>query len=170
MKKWCVIAVVMLAGAGVASAQSQYQTAFEMGVGYTRPAAGGFFGTGGFDMATFLLQGDQFYLESGIGIGINAGLNRDAAFSWLIRAAARPVAAGNTLVHVGGEFSLHTNSTAKDGEARTLSSVGFLIGASHPLSDHLNFEVHVFPFELEFGGQETITNFLKAQIGAHILF
>jgi len=164
MKKWCVIVVVMLAGAGAASAQSQYQTAFEMGVGYTRP------GAGGFDMATLLLQGDPFYLESGIGFGINDGLNGDTVFSWLIRAAARPVAAGNTLVHVGGEFSLHTNSTYKNGDAKTLSTVGFLIGASHPLSDHLNFEAHVFPFVLEFGGNETVTNFLKAQVGAHILF
>jgi hypothetical protein len=168
MKKWCVIVVVMLAGAGAASAQSQYQTAFEMGAGYTRP------GVGGFDMATLLMQGDQFYLESGIGIGINAAPDGDSVFSWLIRAAARPVAAGNTLVHVGGEFSLHTNSVAKlEGGAthyKTLSTVGFLIGASHPLSDHLNFEAHVFPFVLEFGGNETVTNFLKAQVGAHILF
>ena len=169
MKKWCVIVVVaMLAGAGAASAQSQYQAAFEIGVGYTRP------GAGGFDMVTMLLQGDQFYLESGIGVGINDGFNGDSVFSWLIRAAARPLAAGNTLLHLGGEFSLHTNSTAKlEGNTvdyKTLSTVGFLIGASHPLSDHLNFEAHVFPFVLEFGGNETVTNFLKAQVGAHILF
>ena len=168
MKKWCVIVVVMLVGAGAANAQSQYQAAFELGVGYTRP------GAGGFDMATLLLQGDQFYVESGIGFGINDGLDGNNVFSWLIRAAARPVAAGNTLVHVGGEFSLHTNSTAKfEGNSlnyKTLSTVGFLIGASHPLSDHLNFEAHVFPFVLEFGGEETVTSFLKAQVGAHILF
>lgn len=168
MKKWWMIVVVMLAGAGAASAQSQYQAAFEMGVGYTRP------GAGGFDMATLLMQGDQFYFESGIGIDVNGGYNGDTVFSWLIRAAARPVAAGNTLVHVGGEFSLHTNSALKSvgatTETKTLSTVGFLVGASHPLSDHLNFEAHVFPFVLEFGNTETLTSFLKAQIGAHILF
>jgi hypothetical protein len=168
MKKWWMIVVVMLAGAGAASAQSQYQAAFEIGVGYTRP------GAGSFDMVSLLLQGDQFYFESGIGFGINDGLGGNNVFSWLIRAAARPVAAGNTLVHVGGEFSLHTNSTSKlDGNTldyKTLSTVGFLLGASHPLSDHLNFEAHVFPFVLEFGGSETVTSFLKAQIGAHILF
>ena len=164
MKKWCVMGAVLLAGVQAASAQSQYQTAFEAGIGYTRP------GTGRFDMLTLLVQGDEYVFESGIGLAVNGGLNGDTAFSWLIRGGFRPLAAGNTLIHVGGEFSVHTNSAVDAGGVKSLSSVGFLVGASHPLSDHLNFEVHVFPFLLEFGNSDTVTRLLTAQVGAHILF
>ncbi len=164
MKKWCVIVAVVLASVQAASAQSQYQTAFEAGIGYTRP------GTGEFDMLTFLLQGDQYYVETGIGFTVNAGYNGDNVFSWLLRGAVRPIAAGNTIIHVGGEFSLHTSSAVDGADVNSLSSVGLLVGASHALSDHLNFEVHVFPFVLEFGNTETVSRLLTAQVGAHILF
>lgn len=165
MKKWCAIVVTgMLFGAGVAEAQSQYQTAFEVGIGYTRP------GAGGFDMATLLMQGDDFLIETGIGLDMNGGLNSDTAFSWLLRGALRPAMAGNTILHVGAEFSMHTNSAVKDDDIGSLSTVGILFGASHPLTDHLNFEVHVFPLVFEFGNDETVTRILRAQLGAHILF
>ena len=164
MKKWCVLVVVVLCGAGVAEAQSQYQTAFEAGIGYTRP------GAGGFDMASLLLQGDSFLVETGIGLDLNGGLNGDTAFSWLLRGALRPAMAGNTILHVGAEFSMHTNSAIKDDDIGTLSTVGILFGASHPLTDHLNFEVHVFPLVFEFGNDDTVTRVFTAQLGAHILF
>lgn len=163
MKKWCVIAVVLF-GAGVAEAQSQYQTAFEAGVGYTRP------GAGGFDMVSLLLQGDDFLFETGFGLDVNGGQNGDTVFSWLLRGALRPAMAGNTILHVGAEYSLHTNSAAKDLDVGTLSTVGILFGASHPFTDHLNLEVHVFPVVFAFGNDETVTRFLTAQLGAHILF
>ena len=164
MKKWCVIVVVMLAGQA-AQAQSQYQTAFEAGVGYTRP------GAGQFDMVTLLMQGDDYLVETGVGLRIDG----ETQFSWLIRGALRPAVAGNTILHVGAEYSLHTNSTLKDigagvQELNSLSTVGLLFGASHPLTDHLNFEVHVFPLVFEFGGNDTVTRVLTAQLGAHILF
>ncbi|HZM17245.1 MAG TPA: hypothetical protein VFE28_14685 [Candidatus Krumholzibacteria bacterium] len=158
MKKWIVIAVVMLAGA--AQAQSQYQTAFEVGVGYTRP------GAGGFDMVTLLMQGDDYLVETGVGLKADG----ETQFSWLIRGALRPAMAGNTILHVGAEYSLHTNSAVEAGELTSLSTVGLLFGASHPLTDHLNFEVHIFPLVFEFGGDDTVTRFLTAQLGAHILF
>ena len=159
MKKWCVIAVVMLAGQA-AQAQSQYQTAFEVGVGYTRP------GAGQFDMVTLLMQGDDYLVETGIGLRVDG----ETQFSWLIRGALRPAMAGNTILHIGAEYSLHSNSAIKSGELTSLSTVGVLFGASHPLTDHLNFEVHIFPLVFEFGGDDTVTRFLTAQLGAHILF
>ena len=162
MKKWCVLAVVMLAG--TAQAQSQYQTAFEVGVGYTRP------GAGGFDMATLLLQGDAYLFETGIGLDFNDAPNGDEVISWLVRGALRPAMAGNTIIHVGAEFSIHSNSAFEGGNFGSLSTVGILFGASHPLTDHLNFEVHVFPLVFEFGNEETVTRFLTAQLGAHIMF
>lgn len=164
MKKWCVIVGLMLVGAGAASAQSQYQTAFEAGIGYTRP------GAGGFDMMTLLLQSDSYLLETGIGIEINGGLNGDTAFSWLLRGALRPAVAGNIIIHAGAEYSMHTNAALDGADVETLSTVGVLFGASHPFTDHLNFEVHVFPVVMEFGRSETVTRFLTAQLGAHILF
>ena len=164
MKKWCVIVGMMLVGAGAASAQSQYQTSFEAGIGYTRP------GAGGFDMMTLLLQSDSYLFETGIGIDFNGGSNGDTVFSWLLRGALRPAVAGNTIIHAGAEFSMHTNSAFDPPDIGSLSTVGILFGASHPLTDHLNFEVHVFPVVMEFGNEETVTRFLTAQLGAHILF
>jgi hypothetical protein len=162
---WMVLA--MLACAATAQAQSQYQTTFEVGVGYARP------GIGRFDMMTLLLQGDDFIFESGLGFDIN-GSPQDSdksTVSWLIRAAARPVVSGNTIVHVGGEFSLHTNAARNsDGEIKTLTSVGLLIGVSQQVADHLNVEMHIFPFVLDFGNPDTGVRLVRAQLGAHMLF
>lgn len=161
----CMV-LAMLACAATAQAQSQYQTTFEVGVGYARP------GIGGFDMLTLLLQGDDFIFESGLGFDLN-GSPQDSdksTVSWLIRAAARPVVSGNTVVHLGGEFSLHTNAAWDGTEIKTLTSVGLLMGVSQQIADHLNIEMHVFPFVLEFGNADTGVRLLRAQLGAHILF
>lgn len=163
----CWIGLVMLASALPALAQSQYQTTFEVGVGYARP------GIGGFDMVTLLLQGDEFLVETGLGFEINGSrVDPDqTTVSWLLRAAARPVVAGNTIVHLGGEFSLHTNATIdSNGDVTTLSSVGLLVGASQQIADHLNVALHLFPFVLDFGGRDTGVSIARAQLGAHILF
>jgi hypothetical protein len=156
-----------LLSAGTASAQSQYQTTFEAGIGYARP------GIGGFDMVSVLLQADDYLVETGIGIDVNGSPlpgSTETALSWLIRAALRPVVIGNTLLHVGGEFSLHTNSAVDEGDIGMLTSVGVLFGVSQPLADHLNVAVHVFPFVFEFGNSDTVLNLARAQLGAHILF
>ena len=104
---WMVFAMLACSSA---QAQSQYQTTFEVGLGYARP------GIGGFDMVTLLLQGDEFLVETGLGFEINGSpvASNETTVSWLLRAAARPVVAGNTVVHLGGEFSLHTNATRDD--------------------------------------------------------
>jgi hypothetical protein len=90
--------------------------------------------------------------------------------SWLLRAGARPITLGNTLVHVGGELSLHTNGTADSSGDTTLTCLGLLFGTSYTVSDHLNVAVHVFPLVFGFGGTDTITKFATAQLGAHLLF
>ena len=56
-----------LAVAVPSAAQSQYQSTFELGIGYTRPA------TENMDMVSLLLQADEFFLETGIGLRTNAG-------------------------------------------------------------------------------------------------
>jgi len=159
--KSCGIGLATLLWASAAGAQTQYQTTFEVGIGYARP------GIGGFDMASVLVQSDEYLFESGIGFDINGGAGGDTVFSWLIRGALRPIVLGNTRVHIGGEFSLHTNST-DDGS--TLTSVGPLFGASYPITDHLNVAVHVFPFVFAFGNQDTVLDVAKAQLGGHLLF
>ncbi len=169
MKKMlgCWMVLAMLACATATEAQSQYQTTFEAGIGYARP------GIGGFDMVTLLLQGDEFLFETGLGFDINGSPvdSDETTVSWLLRAAARPVVSGNTVIHVGGEFSLHTNATRNSsGEVKTLTSVGLLVGASQQIADHLNVGLHLFPFVLDFGGPDTGVSLLRAQVGAHLLF
>ncbi|MFQ5600789.1 MAG: hypothetical protein ACE5G2_09580 [Candidatus Krumholzibacteriia bacterium] len=170
MKKMCWVVLATLLVGGPASAQSQFQTTFEAGIGYGRP------GIGQFDMVTLLLQSDDYLFESGIGFDINGSeFNGDTVFSWIIRGGIRPILLGNTIVHVGGEFSLHTNSTVDPTEApgdqvETLIGLGVLFGVSQPLTDHLNFEVHVLPIAFAFGGNDTITKIATAKLGAHVLF
>jgi hypothetical protein len=157
-------ALVALALPAAASAQSQFQGTFELGIGYTRPAVERF------DMVTGLLQAQEYFIESGIGFRTNSGFGDETVFSWLVRAAARPFVIGNTTGHIGGEFSLHTNSAIDDGEPGTLLGLGLLIGASHPITDHLNFGVHLFPIAFEFGNEEGVFKFGVAELSAHILF
>lgn len=168
MKKMlgCWLVLAMLACAVTAQAQSQYQTTFEVGLGYARP------GIGGFDMMTLLLQGDEFLFETGVGLDINGSPvnSDDTTFSWLLRAAARPIVQGNTIVHVGGEFTLHTNATVDNGDIKTLTSVAMLVGTSYQIADHLNVSLHIFPFVLDFGGSDTGVSLARAQLGAHLLF
>lgn len=167
---WVVLAVLLLANPAVA--QNQFQTAFEVGIGYARP------GIGDFDMATLLIQSDNYFFETGIGIATNSGLDGDTVLSWLLRAAARPIVLGNTLVHVGAELSLHTNGTFETTgsgtslrvEATTLTSLAGFFGVSQPLNDHFNVALHVFPLAFGFGGDDTITKLATAQLGAHLLF
>ena len=159
--KSCGIAGVMLLLAGAAGAQSQYQTTFEVGVGYARP------GIGRFDMVSLLLQSDKYLFESGIGIDINGENGGDTVFSWLIRGAGRAITLGNTLVHIGGEFSLHTNSTSDGG---SLTTVAPLFGTSYGVTDHLNVAVHIFPIVFAFGNPDTVVQIAKAQLGAHLMF
>ena len=159
--KWGGIVFLTLLLAGAAAAQSQYQTTFEVGIGYGRP------GIGRFDMATLLVQSDKYLFESGIGIDVNGENGGDTVFSWLIRGASRAIVLGNTVVHIGGEFSLHTNSTSDDG---TLTSVGPFFGTSYGVTDHLNVAVHVFPFVFAFGNPDTVMQIAKAQLGAHLMF
>jgi hypothetical protein len=155
--------LVLLACARPAAAQSQFQSTFELGVGYTRPAVERF------DMVSLLLQAPDFFLESGIGVRTNSGFG-DTVFSWLVRGAVRPFVVGNTTGHLGAEFSLHTNGTADSGGSSTLIGLGFLVGVAHPLTEHLNFAVHLYPIALEFGGTDTIAKLGVAELGAHILF
>jgi hypothetical protein len=151
MKRTFWILLATLACARPAAAQSQFQSTFELGLGYTRPA------TESIDMVSALLLADDFFLETGIGVRVNGGLNGDTMFSWLVRGAARPFLIGSTSGHIGAEFSLHTNATADADGTSTLVGLGFLIGASHPITDHLNFAVHLSPIPFEFGGSDTIT-------------
>jgi hypothetical protein len=169
MKRTKMISTLAAAGLLIAApvrAQSQFQSSFELGVGYTRPAIESI------DMASFLLQADDFLLETGIGIRTNSGAGGDdTVFSWLVRAAARSFQLGNVRGHFGGEFSLHTNAAVDEsGEIGTLIGLGFLIGASHQLADHLNAEVHVYPITFEFGGEDTVAKIAVAEVGVHLLF
>lgn len=165
MKKACWVLVASLLTAAPAAGQSQYQTSFEFGLGYTRPAVENF------DMVSLLVQGEDYFLETGLGVRINEGVRGNNIFSWLVRAGARPFMLGNTMGHVGGEFSLHTNATVdKNGEAKALIGLAFLFGVSHNLTDHFNVAVHVYPLSLEFGGPKTVTKIGVAELGAHILF
>ncbi|UCE01760.1 MAG: hypothetical protein JSW67_10845 [Candidatus Latescibacterota bacterium] len=171
MKKLCWIVVATLISAASASAQTQYQTSFEIGLGYARPAVGRF------DMASVLMQGDDYLFETGIGLDINGSTvstGDETAFSWLIRAAVRPIVLGNTLVHIGGEFSLHTKSaidvSKTPTEVGTLTAVSALFGVSQPLVDHFNVSVQIYPIVLEFGSQDTVVRIVRASIGAHLLF
>ena len=168
MKKVLWVLLACVAVAAPAAAQSQYQTTFEFGLGYTRPSVEEF------DMVSLLMQGDDFYFETGLGFRLNAGYGDNNILSWMLRAAARPIVLGNTTVHVGGEFSVHTNATVRtengQQKAKPLIGVGALFGVSHPITDHFNVEVHVYPLAFDFGGEKTITKFGVAETGAHILF
>ncbi len=175
MKKAFATFLVLLGGALPAAAQSQFQSTFELGIGYTRPA------TENADMVTFLLQAEDFFVETGIGIRSKAGVilatpsggiqGGDTVFSWLVRGAVRPFVVGNTTGHVGVEFSLHSNSAVDShGEIGTKVGLGGFLGVSHPLTDHLNFAVHMFPIAFEFGGKDTITKIGVAEISAHVIF
>ena len=110
--------------AAPAAAQSNFQSNFQIGLGYTRPAVETI------DMATLLLQAEDFFFESGIGIRTNSGISDDTVFSWMVRGGVRPFMVGSLTGHVGGEFSLHTNSVVDNGEASTLIGLGLLIGVS----------------------------------------
>jgi hypothetical protein len=162
-KKAIWILLATLGAAVPAAAQSQYQTTFEFGIGYTRPV------TENIDMASLLLQNDNFFIESGVGVRTNSGVDGKTIFSWLVRGGVRPFVVGNTTGHVGAEFSLHTNATEDNG-ANTLIGLGLLAGVSHSLSDHLTFAVHVYPLAFEFGGSKTKTKLGVAELSAHILF
>jgi hypothetical protein len=160
---WVIIAGLLHAPATYA--QSQFESTFEVGVGYTRPA------TESVDMVSLLLQADEFFFESGIGVRSNLQGRDDTVFSWLVRGGGRVYQLGNVKGHVGGEFSLHTNSAFDEGGGlSTLIGLGFLVGASHALADHLNVAVHVYPFAFEFGGEDTTTKILVGEIGLHMLF
>ena len=115
-----------LAVAVPSAAQSQFQSTFEVGIGYTRPA------TENMDMVSVLLQAEDFFLETGIGLRTNAGIGGDSVFGWLVRGGMRPFALGNVRGHVGAEFSLFSNSTSDNGESATLMGLGFLVGGILP--------------------------------------
>jgi hypothetical protein len=163
MKTTWMLLAASLALAAPAAAQSQFQSTFQLGIGYTRPSVEEF------DMVSALLQAEDFFFETGIGVRTNSGFG-DTIFSWMVRGAARPFVVGNTTGHIGGEFSLHTNSTVDDGEASTLLGLGLMVGVLHPLTEHLQFGVHVFPIAFEFGGNDTIAKLGVAELSAHILF
>jgi hypothetical protein len=164
----CLLAAVS------AQAQSQFQSTFEMGIGYTRTVAGGS------DMVSALLQADDFLIETGVGIRTNSGAvtvrnnqlyGGDTVFSWMVRGGVRPFVLGNVTGHVGAEFDLQTNSAVDEtGDIGTLLGLGFLVGASHAVADHLNLSVHVYPIAFEFGGEDTVAKLLTATFGAHLLF
>jgi hypothetical protein len=154
-----------LAAAAPVHAQSQFQSTFEVGVGYTRPAIEQV------DMATLLIQADDFFGETGIGFRTNSGVGNDTVFSWLVRGGARAFQLGNVRGHVGGEFSLHTNATYdENGNTSSLIGLAFLVGASHPIADHLNVAVHVYPLAFEFGGEDTVVKIPVGEMGIHLLF
>src|SRR2546422_2522657 len=165
MKKRAWVLLASLLAASPAGAQSQYQATFEVGVGYTRPAV-----QRPFDMASLLVQGEDYFLETGIGLRVNGGVNENNVLSWLVRAGVRAILLGNTTVYAGGEFSLHTNATIdKHGETKALIGVAALFGVSHPVTDHFEAAVHVYPLAFEFGGRKTIATIGTAEVGAHIL-
>jgi hypothetical protein len=167
MKKisWVWVVAACLAVAVPSAAQSQFQSTFEIGVGYTRPA------TENMDMLSFLVQADDFFVESGIGLRTNAGLGGDSVFGWMVRGGMRPFKLGNVRGHVGGEFSLFSNSTVNgDGDPATLLGLAFLVGGSYQVADHLNLAVHLYPLAFEFGGADTVTKLLVGEMGIHLLF
>jgi len=157
-----------------AAAQSQFQSTFEVGLGYTRPS------TENVDMVSLLLQADDFFFETGLGIRTKAGVvavtptgtkGPDNVVSWLLRGALRPFVVGNTTGHVGLELSLHSNSAIDDNnDVGTLIGLGVFAGVSHQVTDHINLAVHLFPVSLGFGGKDTVTRIFVAEIGAHVLF
>jgi hypothetical protein len=167
-KKLCWVFLATMVIAAPASAQKQVETAFEVGLGYASPLVSSSQSTGGIqDMASLILQSDNYFLETGIGLSFGG----NTVFGWLVRGAARPFMIGNVLIHTGAEFSLHTNSTVNSsGEIGTMTGLGFLFGASHQISDRINAEVHVYPLAFTFGGTDTITSIGAAKFGAHFLF
>lgn len=165
-KKLCWVLLATLALAAPASAQTQVETAFEVGLGYGNPVARNALGGSDFDMATLLIQGDDYLFETGIGLGFGG----ETVFSWMVRGAARPFLVGNVLLHTGAEFSLHTNSTVDADGAATLIGLGFMFGVSHQVTDHINGSVHVYPLSFSFGGFDTLVNIGSARFGAHFLF
>ena len=166
-KKLCWVFLATLVMAAPASAQKQVETAFEFGLGYASPLVSSSVGAGIQDMASLIIQSDNYYFETGIGLSFGG----NTVFGWLARGAARPFMIGNVLIHTGVEFSLHTNSTVNSsGEIGTMTGLGFLFGASHQVSDRINVEVHVYPLAFTFGGTDTITSIGAAKFGAHFLF
>jgi hypothetical protein len=166
-KKLCWVFLATLVLAAPASAQTQVETAFEVGLGYGKPAVRSILGSGGFDMATLLIQSDDYLFESGIALGFGAD---NTVFGWMIRGAARPLMIGNVLVHTGAEFSLFTNSTLDADGAATLIGLGFMFGVSHQVTDHINGSVNVYPLSFSFGGADTLVDIGRATFGAHFLF
>lgn len=171
-KKLCWVFLATLVIAAPASAQKQIETAFEVGLGYASPAVSSNVGTGGIqDMASLLVQGDDYLFETGIGLSFGG----DTVFGWLVRGAARPFMLGNVLIHTGAEFSLHTNSVVKANSAgalelNTMTSLGLLFGVSHQITDRINGSVNIYPLAFTFGGNDTITTIGAAKLGAHFLF
>jgi hypothetical protein len=161
---WVVVVAACLAAAVPSAAQSQYQSTFELGIGYTRPA------TENMDMVSFLLRAEDFFVESGIGLRTNAGIGGDSVFGWLVRGGMCPFKLGNVRGHVGGEFSLFSNSASDNGKSATLMGLGFLVGGSYQVADHLSLAVHVYPLAFEFGGSDTVTKFMVSEMGIHLLF
>lgn len=161
--QWIVLAVVAIVTPTTVAAQSQFQSTFELGVGYTRPAVERF------DMVSLLLQAPDFFVESGIGFRTNSGAG-ETVFSWLVRGAARPFLIGSTTGHIGGEFSLHTNAAFDNDGPSTLIGLGLLVGAAHPITEHLMFGVHLFPIAFEFGGEDSVAKFGVAELSAHLMF
>lgn len=153
-----------LATAMPAAAQSQFQSTFELGIGYTRPA------TENMDMVSVLIQAEEFFLETGIGLRVNGGIGGDTVFGWLVRGAMRPFALGNVRGHLGAEFSLFTNSTSDSDGAASLLGLGFFAGGSYQFADHLNLAVHLYPMAFDFGGGETVTKLFVGELGVHLLF
>jgi hypothetical protein len=158
---WILLTLLV---AAPAAAQSTFQSTFQVGIGYTRPAVEAI------DMASLLLQAEDFLIESGVGIRTNSGVGGDTVFSWLVRGAVRPFLVGSLTGHVGGEFSLHTNSAVDNGESSTLIGLGLLTGVSTTVVNHLNLAIHVYPFAFEFGGDETVSKLLVGEFAAHLLF
>ena len=164
MKRTFWVLLATLVCALPAAAQSQFQSTFGLGLGYTRPSVERL------DMISALLQAEDFFFETGIGVRTNAGIGGDTVISWLVRGAVRPFVVGNTTGHIGGEFSLHTNSVQDANGSSTLLGLGFLVGVSHPITEHFTFGAHLFPVAFEFGGNDTIAKIGVAELSAHIMF
>jgi len=165
-KKLCWVFLATLMLAAPASAQKQIETAFEFGIGYGSPAIAGGLSAGINDMATVLIQGDDYLFETGIGIEFGG----NDVFGWMVRGAARPFLVGNVNIHTGAEFSLHTNSILDGTGLGTMTTLGFLVGVSHQIADRINGSVQVYPLSFTFGGGSTITSIAAARLGAHLLF
>jgi hypothetical protein len=161
---WVVVVAACLALAVPSAAQSQFQSTFELGVGYTRPA------TENMDMVSFLLRAEDFFVESGIGLRTNAGVNGNSVFGWLVRGGICPFKLGNVRGHVGGEFSLFSNSTKNSTGSTTLLGLGFLVGGSYQVADHLDLAVHLYPLAFGFGGSKAETKFMVGEMSVHLLF